>query len=423
MFAQVYETLVRVDCEDRLVAGLAERWTSDSASGLWTLTLRSDATFSDGSPVTTDDVVASWRERRSSPRAYRDPAGPAVDLITVEGPRRISVHIRGPHTDGPRVLADPAFAVHRTSSDADTRLGTGVYAAPRVPDAAPLTSPGAPVTLTPRTPGSVPVVVVRSTPSADARDAIDAGADLLVTADRRVTEYVALRPELRTNPLPADRAYVLLATLRASAAAGRDTVDHAGWSALRSSLMRDVIRTPPTVRGDDWWGARDATDVCTDAGTIPAPTRASIPAPTRPRRLIHAASDRVAGEIAQRLVALATYEARSGEIALSALMPEWFERTDIPLTAMGVSDGDLELALAQGRELGFLVSLPRRSLDPCRTWRGLVAAVPWIRPGLLILSAESGPVLVRSADAPALVVDWANTLRIVPSLPVASVGR
>jgi hypothetical protein len=135
-------------------------------------------------------------------------------------------------------------------------------------------------------------------------------------------------------------------------------------------------------------------------------------------------SDRLAGEIAQRLVALATYEGRSADgIPLSGLIPEWFERTDVPLTALGVSDGDLELALAQGRELGFIVSLPRRALDPCRTWSGLVAAVPWIRPGVMMLLAESGPVLVRSPRAPTLVSDWANTLRIVPAAPLARSTR
>ncbi|HKI96179.1 MAG TPA: ABC transporter substrate-binding protein, partial [Gemmatimonadales bacterium] len=62
-FAQVYETLVRVDCEGRIAPGLAERWHADRAARTWTFFLRSDATFADGLPVSAADVVVSWEAR------------------------------------------------------------------------------------------------------------------------------------------------------------------------------------------------------------------------------------------------------------------------------------------------------------------------------------------------------------------------
>src|SRR5688572_3492440 len=52
LFRQLFETLVRVDCEGRVAPGLADSWALDPSGPVWTVTLRSNALFSDGSPVT-----------------------------------------------------------------------------------------------------------------------------------------------------------------------------------------------------------------------------------------------------------------------------------------------------------------------------------------------------------------------------------
>ncbi|MGH7552076.1 MAG: ABC transporter substrate-binding protein, partial [Longimicrobiales bacterium] len=59
VFSQVYETLVRVDCEGRVVPGLAESWIRQPRGDEWLFTLRGDARFHDGAPVTARDVVES----------------------------------------------------------------------------------------------------------------------------------------------------------------------------------------------------------------------------------------------------------------------------------------------------------------------------------------------------------------------------
>ena len=60
LFRQLYETLVRADCNGRVGPGLAASWQLDASGRTWILTLRQDARFSDGTPVTAADVRASW---------------------------------------------------------------------------------------------------------------------------------------------------------------------------------------------------------------------------------------------------------------------------------------------------------------------------------------------------------------------------
>src|SRR5205809_7265844 len=47
VFAELYETLIRVDCQGRVLPALARSW-EQGPDGHWTVTLRSDARFWDG---------------------------------------------------------------------------------------------------------------------------------------------------------------------------------------------------------------------------------------------------------------------------------------------------------------------------------------------------------------------------------------
>ena len=55
----VYESLVTVDDDYLPAPGLAERWEMSSAGKTWTFHLRENVTFSDGTPLTAHDVVAT----------------------------------------------------------------------------------------------------------------------------------------------------------------------------------------------------------------------------------------------------------------------------------------------------------------------------------------------------------------------------
>jgi oligopeptide transport system substrate-binding protein len=58
--AQVYEGLTAFDAESRVQPALASDWSVEEGGRRITFRLRPGITFSDGSPITAEDVVASW---------------------------------------------------------------------------------------------------------------------------------------------------------------------------------------------------------------------------------------------------------------------------------------------------------------------------------------------------------------------------
>src|SRR2546428_9567709 len=60
LFRQLYETLVRVDCNGRVGPGLAASWRVDANRRTVIVTLRGQARVSDTTPVTAADVVSDW---------------------------------------------------------------------------------------------------------------------------------------------------------------------------------------------------------------------------------------------------------------------------------------------------------------------------------------------------------------------------
>ena len=55
----IYESLVTIDDDYLLQGCIAESWEENSGGKVWTFHLRSDVRFSDGTPLTANDVVAS----------------------------------------------------------------------------------------------------------------------------------------------------------------------------------------------------------------------------------------------------------------------------------------------------------------------------------------------------------------------------
>ena len=59
LYNVVYESLVSVDDNGIPQPYLAETWEESNSGETWTFTLRDNLRFSDGTPLTADDVVAS----------------------------------------------------------------------------------------------------------------------------------------------------------------------------------------------------------------------------------------------------------------------------------------------------------------------------------------------------------------------------
>lgn len=69
----LFEGLVNQDAKGNLVPGVATRWQSND-NRVWTFTLRDNARWSDGTPVTAEDFVYSWQRlvdpKTTSPFAW-----------------------------------------------------------------------------------------------------------------------------------------------------------------------------------------------------------------------------------------------------------------------------------------------------------------------------------------------------------------
>ena len=362
VFAQLYETLINLDCEGKVYAGLARSWTTDDTRTRVSFVLRDDARFNGGAPVTANDVVAAWRTTGQSSGEDASLARRLADATTIADYRTLTVSL----TDTSwRALALPAFAVYRASSGAGWPEGSGAF---RIGESVSgrVSLVGASTTL---------VIGARR---GDARDAIDAGADLVLSADPIAVSYAAARPTLPSAPLPWTRTYALAAPNGATLGLVSSNADSA--SAFRSSLARDVVRVEarPADR-PQWFNAGRC-----ESGASPGN------ATTRSQRIVYTSGDRVAAALAERLVAV------SRRATAAALAPADFAR-----------------ALRAGNELAYVLALPHASLAPCRDWTALLASAPWlVAPDALVPLIDTRERAIVNRDRVAATIDWDGTLRM-----------
>lgn len=258
VFRQLYETLVRFDCEGRAVPALAESWTSSEGGRRWAFTLRADAQFWDGAPVTARDVVVGK-------------GGVGYTLTPIDA-RVVGVWLARGSDDPPAFLADPALAVTKAAPGGDWPIGTGRYwvtGANATPQEIRAHSPAG------------DTLLFRQASGKDPRDLLDAGVDLLATRDRSVTDYAATQPAFAVVDLPWDRIYVFAAA--EPPATRLDGLEQA---------VRGEARRPQG--GGFWWEELQA------CGPPPSP------APPTPavRRIAYARGDPTARDLAGRIAAL-----------------------------------------------------------------------------------------------------------------------
>jgi hypothetical protein len=261
VFRHLYETLVRFDCEGHAVPALAESWTSSDGGRRWAFTLRADAQFWDGAPVTARDVVVG--------------KGGAGYTLTPLEPRVVGVWLAKGSDAVPAFLADPALAVTKPAPGGDWPIGTGRYwvtgANTTAQEIRALSSAG-------------DTLVFRQAAATDPRDLLDAGVDLLVTRNRPVIEYAATQPAFAVVELPWDRIYVL---------AGAEP------PAVRLDGLEQAVRSEARrpQGGSVWWEELQA------CGPPPAPAPPAA-SPRAPRRIAYVRGDPTGRDLAGRIAAL-----------------------------------------------------------------------------------------------------------------------
>lgn len=363
LFSALYEPLVRADCGARVVAALAATWESGDGGRRWTFTLREDARFWDGVPVTARDVHASWTAREAA--GFVGPwDGTVAEAVTIAGERTLIVRLARPRSDAPLPLAHPTLAVAKAVRGLRWPLGTGPYW---------LDESTAGLAASPAFGQARPVLLLRPLATGDARDLVDSGVDALVADDPATLAYAGTRPELRAAPVPWDRIYVVLAppALRRvlDAARGEGT-----WRAVRAESR--------PAEGPFWWERVRACPRAPAAGPRPP-----IAHPT-PARVAYLRGDRTAQDLAARLVALAAGDTR----------------------AVGLPPAEFPAELRRGLGGAFVLPLPRSVFDPCVAWWALVARAPWVAgldpaDAVVPVLDTRRRVVVRRA-VPGLAVEW-----------------
>lgn len=85
VFGQIFARLLRANAEGSLEAGLAERWEASDDKTVWTFYLRDGLMFSDGEPLTAEDVVFSFlRLRDSEESVYSGPFQPILEIEALD---------------------------------------------------------------------------------------------------------------------------------------------------------------------------------------------------------------------------------------------------------------------------------------------------------------------------------------------------
>ena len=364
LFRALYETLVRVDCDGRVWPALAAAWTAEEGGRRWTFVLRPDARFWDGEPVTAQDVVAAWAAHDTL-ASFAPWAGPVAQAAQVMSERVVAVTLRRPSRDVPRALAHPGLAVTKGAPGLRWPIGTGRYW---------LDEAAGGLTAAPAFGESLPVLRFRALRSGDARDALDAGADVVLSDDAATDGYARTRGDLEVRPLPWERTYALIAP------------DGAWPHVDRDALARDAVRADARAAGEL---PRD--ELACAGGAGPAVPRPRSPRPTgRARRIVYPRGDATARDLADRLVALA----------------------ESTLVAAGLSRDAFAAELRSGAAAGYVISLARASLDFCGETEALRRRAPWLAIGAVVpLVDVRRRVVVRDAVG-GLTVDWDGALRV-----------
>jgi len=325
------QPMVRLDCTGIVRPAVAESWTRDRTGRAWTLVIAGAALH-----ASAGGAAAEWRTRPEAATTLRY-AG-VVSVVPLDQ-RRLVVTLDRSYDSVPRVFADPSLAL---VTDSGAAAGT-TFALRLV--------------------------------TGDARDALDAGADVLTTDDSELLEYARARSDLVVHPLPWSRIYVLAVP---PGQRGFDPLIPADSAAFRADLARDAVRVEArAAAGPFWWS---------DPGRCSEIRERATPSTTGSRVTTALSSDPVGRAIAERLVALSGQPMR--------VIDGQYART--PVTAIR---SDLGTA--------YVIPVPRTTLVPCReiaAWPAGATVVPLI---------ETRRSVVVRRGIPPITVDFDGRLRAV----------
>jgi hypothetical protein len=384
LFRQLYETLVRVDCMGRVRPGLAASWRLDGDGRTWILTLRENARFTDGTPVASDDVRASWARSRIED-GLRPEVSRLIQSIVPAGDRALAITLRRHRADVPMALAHPDLAIAKSVADSPWPLGTRSGRIARGDD------PVSAITLIRDNLPAVRFVMARG----DQRDLLDQQVDVLLTRDPATLDYAATLPQFQTLPLPWQRTHVLLTPGRARSS---PTLSEDARQVLADDAVRGEARG---ARGPFWW------QMLSDCDVAPPPPAPSLP-PTP--RVVYDATDGAARDLSERLVGLAGSSSPAAAAFLDVLLPDRPRRTF--QRATGLTGEALALARRRGTDAGYVTSVDSRPLDPCRDLQALIDLGRWLDPETIVPLVETRRTAIVRRGRSGVSAEWDGGLVI-----------
>ena len=413
VFAHLYEGLIELDCEGRVMPALAHTWSRLEGGHRWVFEIQPDARFWTGEPVTTRDIVASWRAVQ--PRSALPDGVRAIELLDRE---RLAISLERPTDEPPSFLAHPSFAVARRDSTAVWPvIGSGPYQVvppTSVRSGQPSSSTtflrllraGLPETTTearrPSGGGLVEwpsITEIQISSGGDGRDLLDQGVDLLVTRELETLQYGSALPDLRSIPLPWDRTYVLhvpgdVGGRPSDARAGRDP-------SFFEALARDAVREEARPAEAPFAWREDA-----GCATLESAERSRFESAERfsdeGRRVAgivrvgYPGQDPTARALAERLVALAATDG-AGFLGLMAARVGSGMGFGAPV-AVGLSPDRFQEALRDGTLEGFVFGVSRGLGSSCASLDG------WSPSFISVLSRVDRAALLALVDTRARVL-------------------
>jgi peptide/nickel transport system substrate-binding protein len=133
MFKALYDQLTIIGPDGSVLPGLAERWEGNADATEWRFTLRGNARFHDGRPVTAEDVLFTWQRYMGNnalpPFTYAAP----VAAVTAPAPDTVVFRLKAPfapfdrHTSLISILPKHAYPVTAPAPFATAPIGSGPY--------------------------------------------------------------------------------------------------------------------------------------------------------------------------------------------------------------------------------------------------------------------------------------------------------
>jgi peptide/nickel transport system substrate-binding protein len=121
----VFDCLTEIAATGELTGELAESWESDAEARIWTITLRQGVTFHDGTPLTAEDVLASFAWHQSGFSLAAPIIGQIAEMRS-PGPGQVQFILSAGNADFPILLSDPCLIIAPSGRMTDG-VGTGLY--------------------------------------------------------------------------------------------------------------------------------------------------------------------------------------------------------------------------------------------------------------------------------------------------------